>query len=210
MSGCHPDEMDRDSPRGETRTCGPRRPVLALISLMLLPVASLVARTYQLFPFCCFPLLMLGAALLHRGRSEAERRAAAARRRASRPSLPGRARLAADPVAHAAPSASARAASGPPPPLSRRLLFWHRAPAFPCLISTWQQARLDDAPACDPAAIEAGVAFSWPLGRRTRTIDRGSRRGRSRSARAVSDRSVASLGVWLARRERAQFQRARR
>jgi len=71
MSGCHPDEMDRDSPRGETRTCGPRRPVLALIPLLLLPVGSLVARAYQLFPFCCFPLLMLGTALLDRGRPEA-------------------------------------------------------------------------------------------------------------------------------------------
>ncbi len=61
--------MDRDSPRGETRTAGPRRPVLALIPLMLLPVASLLARTYQLFPFCCFPLLMLGTALLQRDRA---------------------------------------------------------------------------------------------------------------------------------------------
>lgn len=71
VSGCHPDEMDRDSPRGETGTCGARRSVLALIPLMLLPMASLVARTYELFPFCCFPLLMLGAALLHRDRPEA-------------------------------------------------------------------------------------------------------------------------------------------
>jgi len=68
MSGCHADGMDRDSPRGETRTCGSRRPVLALIPLMLLPVASLVAGTYELFPFCCFPLLMLGIALLDRDR----------------------------------------------------------------------------------------------------------------------------------------------
>jgi len=71
VSGCHPDQMDRDSPPGETRTRGPRRPVLALIALVLLPVASLVARTYELFPFCCFPLLMLGAALLDRDRSDA-------------------------------------------------------------------------------------------------------------------------------------------
>lgn len=71
MSGCHPDQMAWDSPRDKTRACGPRRPVLALIPLMLLPVASLIARTYELFPFCCFPLLMLGTALLHRGRPEA-------------------------------------------------------------------------------------------------------------------------------------------
>ena len=72
MSACHPDEMDRGSPRGETRTCGPRRPVLALIPLMVLPVASLVAGAYELFPFCCFPLLMLGTALLDRGHSGAD------------------------------------------------------------------------------------------------------------------------------------------
>jgi len=71
MSGCHPDEMDRDSPRGQTRTCGSRRSVLALIPLVLLPVASLLAGTYELFPFCCFPLLMLGTALLDRDRPEA-------------------------------------------------------------------------------------------------------------------------------------------
>jgi len=71
MHGCHPDEMDRDSPRGETRTCGPRRPVLVLSLLVLLPVASLVAGAYELFPFCCFPLLMLGTALLDRDRPEA-------------------------------------------------------------------------------------------------------------------------------------------
>lgn len=37
-------------------------------------------------------------------------------------------------------------------------------PAFGGL-ACWQ-ARLDNQPASDPAAIEAGVAFSWPLGRR--------------------------------------------
>jgi hypothetical protein len=65
MSGRDPDEIDRDPPRGDTRTCGSRRLVLVLIPLMLLAAGSIVARAYQLFPFCCLPLLILGAALLH-------------------------------------------------------------------------------------------------------------------------------------------------
>jgi hypothetical protein len=68
MSGRHPDEMDRDARRGDTRTCGSRQLVLVLIPLMLLAAGSLVAGAYQLFPVCCLPLLILGPALLQRDR----------------------------------------------------------------------------------------------------------------------------------------------
>ena len=44
--------------------------MLVLIPLMLLPVGSLLAGTYQLFPFCCLPLLILGAGLLQRDRPD--------------------------------------------------------------------------------------------------------------------------------------------
>jgi hypothetical protein len=68
MSGQHPDEMDNDPRRGSTRSSGSRGLVLVLIGLMLLAVGSVVAGAYQLFPFCCLPLLILGPALLHRDR----------------------------------------------------------------------------------------------------------------------------------------------
>jgi len=63
--------MDRDPPRGDTRTCGSRRLVLVLIPLALLPGGSLVAGVYQMFPFFCLPLLILGPALLQRDRPNA-------------------------------------------------------------------------------------------------------------------------------------------
>jgi hypothetical protein len=71
MSGRPPDETDRDPPRGDTRTCGSRRLAIGLIPLTLLAAGSLVSGAYQLFPFCCLPLLILGPALVRRGRPEA-------------------------------------------------------------------------------------------------------------------------------------------
>jgi hypothetical protein len=68
MSGRHPDAMDNDPPPGNARTPGSRGLMLVLILLMLPAAGSLVAGAYQLFPFCCLPLLILGPALLHRGR----------------------------------------------------------------------------------------------------------------------------------------------
>jgi hypothetical protein len=65
MSGRQADEMARDPRRGDTTTRGSRRLVLMLIPLVLLAAGSLVAGAYQLFPFCCLPLLILGPALLH-------------------------------------------------------------------------------------------------------------------------------------------------
>jgi hypothetical protein len=70
MSGCHPDEMDNDPTHGNARTGGSRRLVLVLIPLLLLAAGSLVAGAYQLFPFCCLPLLILGPAVVHRDRPE--------------------------------------------------------------------------------------------------------------------------------------------
>jgi hypothetical protein len=71
MSGRHPDEMDHDPPRGDTRTYGPRGRMLVLIPLILLPGVSLAADAYQLFPYFCLPLLILGPALVHRDPPEA-------------------------------------------------------------------------------------------------------------------------------------------
>lgn len=64
MSGRRPGEMDHDPSRGDSRTWGARRRVLVLIPLMLLPGGSVAAGAYQLFPYCCMPLLILGPALL--------------------------------------------------------------------------------------------------------------------------------------------------
>jgi hypothetical protein len=58
------DKLKRGPPRGDTRTGGSRWLVLGLIPLTLLAVGSLVSGAYQLFPFCCLPLLILGPALL--------------------------------------------------------------------------------------------------------------------------------------------------
>jgi hypothetical protein len=65
------DKLKRGPPRGETRTGGSRWLVLGLIPLTLLAVGSLVSGAYQLFPFCCLPLLILGPALVRRDRPEA-------------------------------------------------------------------------------------------------------------------------------------------
>ena len=62
--------MHKDTPR-DAETCGPLRLVLALVAMILLPAGSLLAGAYQLFPFCCLPLLMLGATLLQPNRPEA-------------------------------------------------------------------------------------------------------------------------------------------
>ena len=43
-----------------------RRLALVLFPLILLAAGSMVAGAYQLFPFCCLPLLVLGPALLDR------------------------------------------------------------------------------------------------------------------------------------------------
>jgi hypothetical protein len=66
MSGRDPDEIDRDPPGGDTGMGGSRRLMLVLIPLTLLAAGSLVAGAYQLFPFCCLPLLILGPALVNR------------------------------------------------------------------------------------------------------------------------------------------------
>ena len=71
MSGGRPDEMD-DPPRGDTRARRPRQLLLALIPLALLAAASVVTGAYQLFPYCCLPLLILGPSLLQRDRPEAD------------------------------------------------------------------------------------------------------------------------------------------
>src|ERR1700722_5198098 len=68
MNGRHRDEMEHDPPRGNSRRSGFRGLVLVLIALTLVAAGSLVAKAYQLFPFCCLPLLILGPALLQRGR----------------------------------------------------------------------------------------------------------------------------------------------
>jgi hypothetical protein len=69
MSGRHSDEMDHDSSGDDAGPGGSRWRVLVLIPLMLLPVGSVAAGAYPLFPVSWLPLLMLGPALL-RGRPE--------------------------------------------------------------------------------------------------------------------------------------------
>jgi hypothetical protein len=71
MSGRDRDEIDRGPPHGDTGTGRSRWLVLGLIPLTLLAVGSLVSGAYQLFPFCCLPLLILGPALVRRDRPEA-------------------------------------------------------------------------------------------------------------------------------------------
>jgi hypothetical protein len=71
MSGRHLDDMDDGPPRGATRARGSRRRWLVLIPLILPAVGSVVAGAYQVFPFCCLPLLILGPALVQRDRPEA-------------------------------------------------------------------------------------------------------------------------------------------
>ena len=64
MSGRDPDELDDDQAQSDTRSWGSHRLALVLVPLTLLAAGSVVAGAYQLFPFCCLPVLILGPALL--------------------------------------------------------------------------------------------------------------------------------------------------